>query len=241
MKALYAGLFVFLLAVPAVQGATIQGTVFNWETLEPLPNAVVSIDTTPRQSMVAKDGAYSFSAPEGTYTIRAQYFVNAVLASETNETITVPPEGEFVLDILVLPVQDEGPPSEGLDPVDIDLNGNGQRNDLFIIVLLAAFVVILFYRVAKMGRKPKAEKAPEAAQPQEPAAPPLPAERPRQPDAELETLLAFIRKEKRLTQKDLRKAFPFSEAKMSLLLAELEHDGKIKKIKQGRGNIIVAQ
>ena len=43
----------------------------------------------------------------------------------------------------------------------------------------------------------------------------------------------------RITQKDLRKHFPLSEAKVSLMITELESKGKIEKIKKGRGNIII--
>jgi uncharacterized membrane protein len=43
----------------------------------------------------------------------------------------------------------------------------------------------------------------------------------------------------RTTQKDLRRAIPYSEAKISLMIAELESQGKLKKIKKGRGNIII--
>ena len=42
----------------------------------------------------------------------------------------------------------------------------------------------------------------------------------------------------RISQKDLRKKMPLSEAKVSLIIAELESEGKIKKIKKGRGNIL---
>jgi len=43
----------------------------------------------------------------------------------------------------------------------------------------------------------------------------------------------------RLTQKELREKVTFGEAKTSLVVAELEEAGIVKKIKQGRGNIIV--
>lgn len=43
----------------------------------------------------------------------------------------------------------------------------------------------------------------------------------------------------RLTQKELRKHFPLSEAKISLLIAQLEKEGKLEKIKKGRGNILI--
>lgn len=43
----------------------------------------------------------------------------------------------------------------------------------------------------------------------------------------------------RMNQKELRKHFSLSEAKMSLLIAQLENEGKIEKIKKGRGNILI--
>jgi uncharacterized membrane protein len=45
----------------------------------------------------------------------------------------------------------------------------------------------------------------------------------------------------RTTQKDIRKKIPLSEAKVSLMISELEAKGKIQKIKKGRGNIIVVK
>jgi len=51
-------------------------------------------------------------------------------------------------------------------------------------------------------------------------------------------VLEIIKKEQRLTQKELRKKLPWSEAKVSLIVADLEERGLIKKIKKGRGNIL---
>jgi uncharacterized membrane protein len=59
---------------------------------------------------------------------------------------------------------------------------------------------------------------------------------------ELDEIVAFVRKEGgRTTQKELRSVLPYSEAKVSLMIAELESIGRLKKIKRGRGNIIVLQ
>ena len=59
-------------------------------------------------------------------------------------------------------------------------------------------------------------------------------------DTELNKITALLKGNKgRMTQKELRKHFPMSEAKISLMIAELESMGKIKKIKKGRGNIII--
>lgn len=53
-------------------------------------------------------------------------------------------------------------------------------------------------------------------------------------------VLEIIKKSgNRLTQRELRDKSPLSEAKVSLILTELESHGLIKKIKKGRGNIIV--
>ncbi|MPN01826.1 hypothetical protein SDC9_149038 [bioreactor metagenome] len=58
--------------------------------------------------------------------------------------------------------------------------------------------------------------------------------------AELSETLDIIRGNKgRITQKDLRSRLKYSEVKISLLLSELEKRGLIKKLKNGRENIVV--
>lgn len=59
------------------------------------------------------------------------------------------------------------------------------------------------------------------------------------PDDLKQTLEMIGKAGGRITQKDLRKQLGASEAKVSLLLADLEDRGLIKKIKKGRGNIII--
>ena len=53
------------------------------------------------------------------------------------------------------------------------------------------------------------------------------------------SVMQIIKKEKRTTQKELRKEIPLSEAKISLIVSDLEDKGKIRKIKKGRGNILI--
>jgi uncharacterized membrane protein len=43
----------------------------------------------------------------------------------------------------------------------------------------------------------------------------------------------------RLTQKELRSKMKCSEAKVSLMVTDLEDRGLVRKVKQGRGNIIL--
>jgi uncharacterized membrane protein len=59
---------------------------------------------------------------------------------------------------------------------------------------------------------------------------------------ELDDVLNLIKKEGgRITQKNIRKSLGLSEAKASLIITELEHKEIIKRIKKGRGNIIILQ
>ena len=59
-------------------------------------------------------------------------------------------------------------------------------------------------------------------------------------DADIAKLIEFLKKEGgRTTQKDIRNEIPLSEAKISLMISELEHKGIIDKVKKGRGNIIL--
>jgi len=58
---------------------------------------------------------------------------------------------------------------------------------------------------------------------------------------DLKKVLDIIVKEGRITQTELRTKLPYSEAKVSLLVADLEDRGLIRKIKKGRGNILILQ
>ncbi len=99
-----------LLAVPALADnstATINGGVYSWDTFEPLENAVVEVNSTPSQSMVAKYGVYSFELEPGDYLIKASYYQNSTLIYSAEESIEVKGEGSYVVDLLLLPVYSE--------------------------------------------------------------------------------------------------------------------------------------
>ena len=83
---------VLALVVPAVADnstATVHGEVYGWDTFEPLENAVVDVNSTPTQSMVAKYGLYSFELEPGNYSITARYYQNNTLLIQQTETITI--------------------------------------------------------------------------------------------------------------------------------------------------------
>ncbi len=56
---------------------------------------------------------------------------------------------------------------------------------------------------------------------------------------DLKEVLEVIKQEGgRITQRDLRRKLGYSEAKMSLIIADLERRGLVEKVKKGRGNVI---
>lgn len=71
-------------------------------------------------------------------------------------------------------------------------------------------------------------------------APPQPAVRDLLLPEDCRQVLAILEKhDGRITQLDLRKALPYSEAKVSLIVSDLENRGLVKKIKKGRGNVLI--
>jgi uncharacterized membrane protein len=87
--------------------AKVYGGVYSSDTFEPLDNAVVEIDSTPSQSMVAKSGIYSFELDPGNYSITAKYYQNSTLTYSATEAIIITKGGSYRLDLLLLPVYSE--------------------------------------------------------------------------------------------------------------------------------------
>lgn len=101
---------VLALAGPALAAnntATVHGAVYGWDTFKPLENAVVEVNSTPSQSMVAKYGLYSFDLVPGDYNITASYYQNSSVTYTASETIQIKDQGKYVRDLLLLPVYSE--------------------------------------------------------------------------------------------------------------------------------------
>lgn len=245
----YALLFIFTLlialsALPTAHAAAlIHGSIYNLE-LEKLEKAVVDISTSPKQRLVSADGTYAFTVEKGVYIIRAQYKENATLLA-TEERVVVKEDGSYVFDLFLLPsfeAEDEILAETSLDVDDVLIEEKRVvRYGIFavsgIIVLVAIY---LFYKfMANPERRKKKASAPESDPKKEEKEEEKEGDD-RVEDKVAETILTLLKKnDGRATQKELRKHLPLSEAKISLVLTELESAGKIRKIKKGRGNIII--
>ncbi len=217
--------------LPSVLGVTIHGTVYDLG-LNKLTNAIVEIDTTPKQQMVAKNGTYSFIVPAGSYILKAGHDKSD---SEIVENITVPAEGSYVLDLILLPsLESEEALLEEEFEVPMVEEVVEERPVTQWLLWLVVFA-LLGYVIYKVSRKPAVvekeiiKEIKEVREIREVAVP-----------EELQKIMEFIEKEGgRTTQKDVRKNFPYSEAKISLMIDELEAKGLVKKVKKGRGNLII--
>jgi uncharacterized membrane protein len=229
--------------MPFVLGATIHGRVFDYN-FRLASNSLVKINTVPEQRMVAIDGSYSFIVPLGDYVLNATLKDSIGTFYELLDNISITKEGNYVRDLIMFPNDD-------LNELDLennvttDINGDEiAQSHKTILIVTGLIIVIIFaliycaafkkckWKTKFFNKKPAAESAKESATESK-------AKEIDEEADDLAELLAFIRKNRRVTQKEIRKEFPLSEAKISLMLTDLESQGKVRKIKKGRGNIIV--
>lgn len=224
--------------------AMIQGKIYGPD-LEIATKTIVQINSTPRQSLVANEGLYSFIVPQGTYEIEAFYTTQGVLLY-SKETVTVPQEGAFILDLILFETPDiediEFDESE-LKLIEDLLKEKQKTNWPLIIGIIVAIVIMaaVIYVMLKSKKKHKLVRKHKKAKFRARAVKAKFEEEKPVGDEALEKTLEILKRERRVTQKDLRKELKISEAKTSLIIADLEAQGKVKKIKRGRGNILLYQ
>lgn len=209
-------------------GATIEGKLFDWETLGKIDSAIIDVNSVPPQRVVAENGEYSFEVPPGTYSIEAMQFVNGKLARIARETLIVKEEGRFTVDLVLKPATEEDLAAIEEKGFEAELAEVDPLETIALPGAVAMILVLIVYIAYKrFGKKEEKEKI-EASVREE------------LDKYAREVVEVLKRCGNRLTQKELReKCTLCGEAKISLVLAELEAMGKIKKIKKGRGNIIV--
>ncbi len=224
MKRILILIILSLFLVDIASAATVHGTVYDF-SLEKIKNVIVEINTNPAQRQIAKEGTYIFNIPRGSYTITAKKIDNKII---TTENITIIEEGNYTLDLIAfLDIEEE---EELLNDTELDIGTDieelEEKNNAWMITLLIILIVIIAALVYfKFNEKPQHKKTKEVKVEETDLA---------------NKILDIIRKEGgRTTQKELRKLLPYSEAKISLIITELESKGKVEKIKKGRSNVII--
>ena len=208
-----------LLNLNLASAALLYGEVYD-VSLEPLTNVIVEINTEPKQVKVSKDGVYEFELNPGDYVIKAAYSNDVDLYYEQNVSIK-DKNGKYNIDLILLPLLEEED-FEDISDVFEEEKREASPGLIIILIIISLFSLLYLFNWFKSNKKVVHEEIKEKS------------------EGDLDELINFIKKEGgRVTQKDIRKRFPLSEAKISLMISELEHKGIVEKIKKGRGNIII--
>ncbi len=253
------------MASPAL-GATLTGNVYD-EELSELNDVVIEVNSTPWQRFVSKDGSYRFNLQPGEYEIKTKYTKDDIYLYTSTDIVKITDDGEFVFDLFLFPDLDDA--IDLLDTTGDELNGGtepifedrtnqpiGFTAIITAMIILFAILIYAYYWRTKQQKnemkeinkgvreaKKRAKEHPADKKVKKVLKEMEDKERLEKEDklaSETEIILEILRKEGgRATQKEIRKHIPLSEAKISLMIAELEHSGKVKKVKKGRGNIII--
>jgi len=230
-----------------VNAATLKGSIYN-TNLELEENVLVEIDTTPQQQFLSKDGNYEFELNPGKYqlTVRKE-------KTEIKEDLEVIKEGIFLFDVFLLSSlteenelwqdSEENLFSEEMESEEEKTKASDNNEIEWWRWAIGIFIVLFglqrIYRARKkygplqiFRKKIKKESKKTIEQHKKEL---------EQEPGYIDKAIEIIKKnDGRITQKELRKEMLYlSESKFSLIVTELEHKGKIEKVKKGRGNIIL--
>ncbi|MBT7902828.1 hypothetical protein HN587_03120 [Candidatus Woesearchaeota archaeon] len=232
-------IFSLFVAIEPVDGAVLKGSLYD-VNLNSLNNVVVEVDTIPEQRFVSKQGQYEFDLAPGNYTLTAQYIDSNQIKYVAEEKLLIVKEGTFLFDLFLFPDFSEDdklldypiitePEENNTQTIDVVPTGPS----IWFLYLLGIFIfaIIIVYIYLKFLKSDQPEITIDTLDS---------IKKEDEMDEDLESVIEILKKnDKRMTQKELRKEIPLSEAKVSLMISELEHKGIIQKIKKGRGNIIV--
>ena len=232
-KYIFSIIILLLFLIPLVSAAMIKGNIYN-DNLEIEKDILIKVNTIPEQQYLSKDGSYVLFIPQGKYVLTAQKGFLLV-----NEEINIVNEGEYNFDIFLIPdfiEEDELWTETEEELVDDSLY---KSNVVWIWILVFVILVGLIWfnrknkllnKIFKKNRKRNLEeKVIEEVK-----------EELNEPIYLNETIEIIKKYDGRISQKELRREMMhLSEAKISLILTELEHKGRIEKIKKGRGNVVL--
>jgi len=235
--------FAFLFSA-LVSAAVIHGTVYD-SSLEALDKAVVSVNSTPEQRLVAVNGSYSFELAPGYYGVTASYLFNGS-AYSSSHAVRISGEGDYSVDLIIfsfsLPEFDTSF-EEGLlgaDSLDDDYPSTPATPDDYLPVFLGVAFVVGAALAIYYSRKPRPPKTAKKAKPAGQGKTRQAFVKPKgfyPSKSQRQILDALKNSEGFTTQKKLRKDLShLSEARVSMDLTELEEHGFVKRFRRGRGN-----
>ncbi len=215
-------IFVFLASFEtAFAQGTVQGSIYDL-SLEVVGDVLVEINTVPKQQVVSKDGTYSFGVGPGEYVITARQIRDGEIIGVASEDVSVQGEGSYNIDLILFPsFEEEEQMMREIGDISV---GEMVEEDYTLYYIMIGLLVVVIVFLGILGWKVfmlKPEKEPRLPQ-------------------DLEKMVGIIKRSGgRTTQKEIRKELNLSEAKISLMVSDLEDRGLARKVKKGRGNVII--
>ena len=233
MKKILTILCILLLAT-TVSAATLKGSIYD-TSLNLEKDVLIEVG---QQKFLSKDGSYQFTLDEGTYEL-----ISRKGLTEIKEDVVV--KGDMVYDVFLLAdFKDE---DQLWKETDDDLFADAPTEEKWPLWkyilggLIAAWALIRFGKArVKYGSLGKFKK--QIKQEQKKTVAEHKRDIANEPSY-VEKAFEIIKKhDGRISQEQLRKEMlPLSEAKISLIVTELEHTNKVVKVKKGRGNVILVK
>ncbi|MEK6969122.1 MAG: hypothetical protein AABW48_01710 [Nanoarchaeota archaeon] len=225
-----------LISSTLVSAATLKGSVYN-SNLDLETDVLVEVNSIPPQKYLAKEGDFIFELAPGKYFLTAkkdQYYIK-------EEVEIVSEQGEFVFDLFLIPdfVEEDELWQESEEELEVDYVPSTKTWTYVVAALIVVYALIRIYKARKkygplnLFRKRIGAEAKKTMEEHKQDL----AKEPGYLDQAIEILKKH---DGRITQKELRKEMLYlSEGKISLIITELEHKGKVEKVKKGRGNVII--
>jgi len=159
----------------------------------------------------------------------AKYYEGNKLVYIYEENITIQSDGNFTIDIIMFPnidleekIFEESDVNFSIEVLWLQKREKIQETLTLLLIFLGAILLFLFVFFLLRKTREKGQETSEEL-----------------PD-DLKEMVEIIKENGgRITQLELRKKLNYSEAKISLMLADLERRGLIEKFKRGKGNIII--
>lgn len=213
-------LLTFLFYVEGVYAAYIHGNIYDVSDFTIIKDCVLEVNSTSPIKKVLSSGTYDIEVKEGCYTLHIVCYEQGIKTKEGNASLCLKEKDNITYDILVFPVIIDDVENMILHENFSDVNQyvfyTSSFNFNYIYLLFVAIIPIIAYYLYRRRKLHKILT-----------------------DDSMKMLLKILKKEQRINQKDLVKAMRLSDAKISLMITELEREGIVKKIKKGRSNIII--